>query len=86
MKSGLCIPNMVYLVQFVCLSDGVNLKVVAISIAEIERLVHHDVRNSMPHPNTRHRSNQRKLAFTPERWHIVDYVLMSSFPRLKVTR
>ena len=50
MKSGLCIPNMVYLVQFVCLSDGVNLKVVATSIAEIERPVYHDVRNSMPHP------------------------------------
>ena len=50
MKSGLCIPNMVYLVQFVCLSDGVNLKVVATSIAEIERPVYHDVRNSMLHP------------------------------------
>ena len=51
-NSGLCIPNMVYLVQFVCLSDGVNLKVVATSIAEIERTrpVYHDVRNSMPHP------------------------------------
>ena len=52
MKSGLCIPNMVYLVQFVCLSDGVNLKVVATSIAEIERPVYHDVRNSMPHPTS----------------------------------
>ena len=49
-RSGLCIPNMVYLVQFVCLSDGVNLKVVATSIAEINRLVHHDVQNSMPLP------------------------------------
>ena len=49
-KSGLCIPHMVYLVQFVYLSDGVNLKVVATSIAEIERPVYHDVRNSMPHP------------------------------------
>ena len=49
-KSGLCTPNIVYLVQFVCLSDGVNLKVVATSIAEIERPVYHDVRNSMPHP------------------------------------
>ena len=50
MKNGLCVHNMVYLVQFVCLSDGVNLKVVATSIAEIERPVYHDVRNSMPHP------------------------------------
>ena len=50
MRSGLCIPNMVYLDQFVCLSDGVNLKVVATSIAEIDRPVYHDVRNSMPHP------------------------------------
>ena len=41
---------MVYLDQFVCLSDGVNLKVVATSIAEIDRPVYHDVRNSMPHP------------------------------------
>ena len=49
-RSGLCIPNMVYLVQFVCLSDGVNLKVVATFIAEINRLVHHDVQNSMPLP------------------------------------
>ena len=50
MKSGLCIPNIVYLVQFVCLSNGVNLKVVATSIAEIEHPVYHDIRNSMPHP------------------------------------
>ena len=41
---------MVYLVQFVCLSDGVNFKVVAASVAEIDRPVYHDVRNSMPHP------------------------------------
>ena len=50
MRSGLCISNMVYLDQFVCLSDGVILKVVATSIAEIDRPVYHDVRNSMPHP------------------------------------
>ena len=41
---------MVYLVQFVCLSNGVNLKVVATSIAEIDRPVYHDVWNLMPHP------------------------------------
>ena len=52
MRSGLCISNMVYLDQFVCLSDGVILKVVATSIAEIDRPVYHDVRNSMPHPTT----------------------------------
>ena len=50
MKSGLGIPNVVYVVKFVCLADGVNLKVVATSIAEIDRPVYHDVRNSMPHP------------------------------------
>ena len=49
-RSGLRIPNMVYLNQIVCLSGGVNLKVVTTSIAEIDRPVYHDVRNSMPHP------------------------------------
>ena len=46
-RSGLCIPNMVYLVQFVCFSDGVNLKVVATSgsIAKINRPVYYDVQN-----------------------------------------
>ena len=50
MRSGLCISAMVYLAQFVCLSDGVNLKVVATSITEIDHRVYHDVRNSMPRP------------------------------------
>ena len=53
---------MVYLVQCVCLSDGVNLKVVATSIAEIERPVYHDVRNSMPHPTLYDRQLSRALA------------------------
>ena len=64
MKSGLCIPNMVYLVQFVCLSDGVNLKVVATSIAEIERPVYHDVRNSMPHPTSMRNNPTIMLGFS----------------------